>query len=176
MRRTVCSLIVFFSKSLLRHPLVKSDISEMTEGTRFQPYIPEPHPENLAAPEDIKRHILCAGQVYFTLLQEREARGLNNVAISRIEQLSPVPYDMIVPSLDKYPNADIMWVQEEPLNGGAWGYIQPRLETAFQQTENHKDKRLKIASRAPTSSVATGSKYAHKAENKKINEAAFADL
>lgn len=141
----------------------------MTEGTRFQPYIPDPHPESLAAPEEIKRHILCSGQVYFALLAEREARGLKNVVISRVEQLSPVPFNEITPSLDKYPNSDIMWVQEEPLNGGAWGYIQPRLETAFQETEHHKNKRLQIASRAPTSSVATGSKHAHKTENKKVS-------
>jgi 2-oxoglutarate dehydrogenase E1 component len=162
-------LIVFFSKSLLRHPLVKSDLSEMAEGTRFQPYIADSHPESLAGPEEIKRHILCSGQVYFQLLAEREARGLNNVAISRVEQLSPVPFNEITPSLDKYPNSDIMWVQEEPMNGGAWSYIQPRLETAFQETEHHKNKRLMVASRAPTSSVATGSKYAHKNEIKKVS-------
>lgn len=162
-------LIIFFSKALLRHPLAKSSLSEMAEGTHFKPYLPDPHPESLAAPEEIKRHILCAGQVYYTLLQERENRGLKNVAISRVEQLSPVPYDLITPSLDKYPNSDIMWVQEEPLNGGAWGYMQPRLETAFSETEHHKGKRLQVASRIPTSSVATGSKYSHQAENKKVS-------
>jgi 2-oxoglutarate dehydrogenase E1 component len=140
----------------------------MEEGTRFQPFLPESFPDSLAAPEEIKRVILCSGQVYFTLLQEREDKKLNNVVITRVEQISPLPYDMITPNLDKYPNADVMWVQEEPLNGGAWGYIQPRIETAFAHTEHHQGKRLKIASRAPTSSVATGSKYAHKAENKKV--------
>lgn len=119
---------------------------------------------------------LCAGQVYFALLQEREARGLKNVAISRVEQLSPVPYDLIVPSLDKYKNADVMWVQEEPLNGGAWGYLQPRIETAMNETEHHKGKRLAFAGRAPTSSVATGSKKAHQSEVKKFLNDAFAGL
>ena len=124
----------------------------MEPGTHFQPFIPDASTD-LVAPEEIKRHIVsvnarymqhsaeqsadfhpricschqfCSGQVYFALTQEREARGLKNVAISRVEQLSPVPYNMIVPGLDQYPNAETYWVQEEPLNGGPWGYLQPR--------------------------------------------------
>ena len=81
--------------------------------TIFQRYLPEPHPENLAAPDQIKRHILCTGQVYYQLLQEREKRGITDVAISRVEQLSPLPYEMITPHLDKYPNAKLIWAQEE---------------------------------------------------------------
>jgi 2-oxoglutarate dehydrogenase E1 component len=147
-------LILFFSKSLLRHPLARSNIEDFTEGTKFIPYIPDPHPESLAAPEDIKRHILCSGQVYYQLLQERENRKLNNVAISRVEQLSPVPYALITPHLDTYPNADIMWVQEEPINNAGWSYMQPRLETAFGHTEHHKEKRVKFAGRGkPSRSV-----------------------
>jgi 2-oxoglutarate dehydrogenase complex dehydrogenase (E1) component-like enzyme len=110
-----CSLILFFSKSLLRHPLARSNIEELAEGTKFIPYIPEPQPESLCAPEDVKRHIICSGQVYYQLLQERENRKLNNVAISRMEQISPVPYALVTPHLDTYPNADLMWAQEEPV-------------------------------------------------------------
>ena len=105
------SLILFFSKSLLRHPLARSDIDDFLEGKHFVPYIAEPHPESLGSPDEIKRHILCSGQLYYALLQERDARKLNNVAISRVEQLSPVPYASITPHLDHYPNADIMWAQ-----------------------------------------------------------------
>jgi 2-oxoglutarate dehydrogenase E1 component len=67
----------------------------MTDETVFQRYLPDPHPEHLAAPEEIKRHILCSGQVYYQLLKEREDRGLTDVVISRVEQLSPLPYDMV---------------------------------------------------------------------------------
>jgi len=168
-------LIIFFSKSLLRHPQAKSDLKDMEPGTHFQPFIPDASTD-LVAPEEIKRHIFCSGQVYFALTQEREARGLKNVAISRVEQLSPVPYNMIVPGLDQYPNAETYWVQEEPLNGGPWGYLQPRLETAMNNTEHHKGERLHFAGRAPTSSVATGSKKAHQAEVKKFLNDAFAGL
>jgi 2-oxoglutarate dehydrogenase E1 component len=106
-------LIVFFSKSLLRHPLARSTLEEMSGETIFQRYIPEPHPESLVEPEKVRRHILCSGQVYYQLLKEREDKGHNDVAISRVEQLSPLPYDLLTPHLDKYPNADLVWAQEE---------------------------------------------------------------
>ena len=98
------------------------------------------------------------GQVYHTLLQEREDRGIYDVAISRLEQISPFPYDLITPHLDKYPNASLLWCQEEPLNNGAWSYVGPRIYTAGSQTQYHKGKYPLYAGREPTSSVATGSK------------------
>lgn len=68
----------------------------MTDGTHFQRYIPDPHPESeLVAPEEIRRHILCTGQVYHYLLAEREARGIKDIVISRVEQVSPFPYDLV---------------------------------------------------------------------------------
>jgi 2-oxoglutarate dehydrogenase E1 component len=119
----------------------------MIGDTHFQRYIPDPHPESLVAPQDVRRHILCSGmrirplglqkskahvsstgQVYNTLLQEREDKGINDVAISRLEQISPFPYDLVcypqilcylfsnsdmqvTPHLDKYPNATLIWCQ-----------------------------------------------------------------
>ena len=88
-------LINFFSKALLRHPQARSSLSEMVGDSHFIRYIPEPHPEELVAPEEVKRHILCSGQVYYTLLKEREDRGLKDVAISRLEQITPFPYDLV---------------------------------------------------------------------------------
>lgn len=148
-------------------------MTEFVGDTTFQRYLPEPHPESLVEPEKIRRHILCSGQVYFQLLKERDERKINDVAISRIEQISPLPYDMLTPHLDKYPNADLVWAQEEPLNNGAWTYVQPRLITAMKETQHHKDKVPIYAGRKPSSSVATGSKNAHKAEIEMINEMAF---
>ncbi|KAH0586487.1 hypothetical protein H2248_007719 [Termitomyces sp. 'cryptogamus'] len=166
-------LVVFFSKSLLRHPRARSELSEMVGDTHFQRYIPEPLQESLNAPEEIKRHILCTGQVYHTLLQEREEKGLKDVAISRIEQLSPFPYDQLTPHLDMYPNADLLWCQEEPLNNGAWSYVGPRIYTAAGQTQYHKGKYPYYAGRGPTSSVATGSKAQHKKEIESFLRDAF---
>ncbi|KAF6747954.1 oxoglutarate dehydrogenase [Ephemerocybe angulata] len=148
-------LILFFSKNLLRHPKARSELAEMTGESSFQRYIPELYEEQLVAPEEIKRHIFCTGQVYYQLLQAREERGIKDIAISRIEQVSPFPYDMITPHLDKYPNAELLWCQEEPLNNGAWSYVGPRIYTAAGQTEHHKGK---------YPNVATGSKAQHKKE------------
>ncbi|KAH7915168.1 thiamine diphosphate-binding protein [Hygrophoropsis aurantiaca] len=167
-------LIVFFSKSLLRHPKARSNLSEMIGNTHFQRYLPESHPEDLVPADRIRRHILCTGQVYHTLLQEREDKGIKDIAISRIEQISPFPYDLITPHLDQYPNADLLWCQEEPLNNGAWTYVDPRLRTASKQTQYHRGKPVLYAGRDPTSSVATGSKIQHKKEIEAFLARAFA--
>ncbi|KAH9971959.1 2-oxoglutarate dehydrogenase complex E1 component mitochondrial precursor [Lactifluus volemus] len=166
-------LILFFSKSLLRHPKAKSSLSEMVGDTNFKRYLPESS-EELVGPQDIRRHILCSGQVYHTLLQEREAKGIKDVAISRVEQISPFPYDLITPHLDAYPNADILWCQEEPLNNGAWTYVEPRILTAANATQHHKGKNVFYAGREPTGSVATGSKAQHKKEIETFLHSAFA--
>ncbi|KXN84600.1 2-oxoglutarate dehydrogenase, mitochondrial, partial [Leucoagaricus sp. SymC.cos] len=165
-------LILFFSKSLLRHPRARSTLEEMVGDTHFERYIPEAA-EDLVAPEEVKRHILCTGQVYFTLLQAREERGIKDVAISRVEQISPFPYDLVAPHLDNYPNADLLWCQEEPMNNGAWSYIGPRIYTAASQTQYHKGKFPYYAGREPTSSVATGSKSQHKKEIEAFINTAF---
>ncbi|KAF8895173.1 putative KGD1-alpha-ketoglutarate dehydrogenase [Infundibulicybe gibba] len=144
--------------NLLRHPKARSSLSEMVGDTHFQRYIPETQSDNLVAPEEIRKHILCTGQVYHALLQEREDKGIRDVAISRLEQISPFPYDLVTPHLDQYPNASLMWCQEEPLNNGAWSYVGPRIYTAASKTQHHKGKYPYYAGRGPTSSVATGSK------------------
>ncbi|GLB41140.1 putative 2-oxoglutarate dehydrogenase complex E1 component mitochondrial precursor [Lyophyllum shimeji] len=166
-------LILFFSKSLLRHAKARSNLDEMLGDTHFERFLPELHPEALVPPEEIKRHILCTGQVYHALMEEREKRGINNVAISRLEQISPFPYDLITPELDRYPNADLLWCQEEPLNNGAWSYVGPRIYTAGNHTLHHKGKYPYYAGRGPTSSVATGSKAQHKREVEGFLNAAF---
>ena len=83
------------SKALLRHPQARSELSDMSGETIFQRYLPEPHPESMVAPEEVRRHILCTGQVYYTLLKERDARGIKDIAISRLEQISPFPYELV---------------------------------------------------------------------------------
>ncbi|KIJ67496.1 hypothetical protein HYDPIDRAFT_108286 [Hydnomerulius pinastri MD-312] len=167
-------LVLFFSKSLLRHPQARSDLSEMIGDTEFQRYLPEPHPDGFERPENIRRHILCTGQVYHALVGERDRKGIKDVAISRIEQLSPFPYDLLTSHLDKYPNADLLWCQEEPLNNGAWTYVGSRLRTAANETVHHKGKHPLYAGRDPTSSVATGCKAQHQKEIEALLAAAFA--
>jgi 2-oxoglutarate dehydrogenase E1 component len=116
-------LIVMTPKSLLRHRLATSTLDELAEG-RFQPVIPEV--ENLD-PEGVKRVVLCSGKVYFDLLEARRARGVNDVAIVRVEQLYPFPKDEFKAALAPYAAAEqVIWCQEEPQNQGAWDQVKHR--------------------------------------------------
>ncbi|KAI9009966.1 oxoglutarate dehydrogenase, E1 component [Phycomyces nitens] len=165
-RRQICRefrkpLILPFSKAMLRHPMARSDLDEMIGDTHFQLYLPDPHPETLAAPENIKKHIFCSGQVYYALLRARDQNKIDDIAISRVEQLNPFPYEQIKEHADKYPNAEIVWCQEEPLNMGSWSHVNPRIATALSQTKHHAGKTAKYTGREPSASVATGNKKKH---------------
>lgn len=168
-------LLIFFSKSLLRHPLARSNIEDFTEGTHFKWIIPEPeHGKAVAEPNEIDRVILCTGQVYAALVKHREANGIKNTAITRVEQLNPFPWAQLKENLDSYPNAqDIVWCQEEPLNAGCWSFVQPRIETLLNETEHHNRRHVMYAGRDPSASVATGLKANHLKEEKELLEEAF---
>ncbi|CAG7935840.1 unnamed protein product [Penicillium nalgiovense] len=169
-------LVLFFSKSLLRHPLARSDIEALTaEDSHFQWIIPDQgHGTAIEAPKDIERVILCSGQVYAALTKHREANGIRNTAITRIEQLHPFPWAQLKENLDSYPNAkDIVWCQEEPLNAGAWSYAQPRIESLLNATEHHNRRHVLYAGRAGSASVATGLKAVHLKEEQDFLEEAF---
>ncbi|KAJ9149403.1 Alpha-ketoglutarate dehydrogenase complex subunit [Pleurostoma richardsiae] len=169
-------LIIFFSKSLLRHPLARSNIEEFTGDSQFRWIIPDPGHESgeLKAPEEVDRVILCSGQVYAALHKHRVDNKIDDVAITRIEQLHPFPWQQLKENLDTYPNAKtIVWAQEEPLNAGAWSFTQPRIETLLNETEHHHRKHVMYAGRAPSASVATGLKAMHTKEEQELVEAAF---
>ncbi|KAF9586401.1 2-oxoglutarate dehydrogenase E1 component [Lunasporangiospora selenospora] len=157
-------LVVFNSKLLLRHPMARSSLEEMTGNTEFQQFIPEPEGEHLEGRDKITKHILCSGQVYYALVKAREQNKLKNVAISRVEQVSPFPFKLVKEHSDKYPNAEIVWCQEEPLNMGSWFYVAPRIQTSLRETDHHKNKTVRYAGRDPSASVATGNKKKHLAE------------
>jgi 2-oxoglutarate dehydrogenase E1 component len=169
-------LVIFFSKSLLRHPLARSSLDEFTGESHFQWIVPDPaHATGDIEPNDkINRVILCSGQVYAALVKHRDAIGARDVAITRLEQLHPFPWQQLRENLDSYPNAQtIVWAQEEPLNAGAWSFTQPRIETLLNQTQNHDRKHVMYAGRNPSASVATGLKKAHQNEEKELLEMAF---
>ncbi|KAF9959949.1 2-oxoglutarate dehydrogenase E1 component, partial [Mortierella alpina] len=157
-------LIVFNSKLLLRHPMARSNLEDMSGDTRFQRFIPEVDEEKLVSNDKIKKHILCSGQVYYALVKAREQNKINDVAISRVEQLNPFPYDRVKEHSEKYPNAEVVWCQEEPMNMGAWLHVEPRIRTALRETKSHSDKEARYAGREPSASVATGNKKVHLAE------------
>lgn len=169
-------LIIFFSKSLLRHPLARSNIEEFTGDSQFHWIIEDPAHENgeLVPRDEVDRVVLCTGQVYAALHKYRADNKINNVAITRIEQLHPFPWQQLKENLDSYPNAKtVVWAQEEPLNAGAWSFMQPRLETLLNETEHHDHKHVMYAGRNPSASVATGLKSSHVKEEQDLLEAAF---
>ncbi|RDL41134.1 2-oxoglutarate dehydrogenase, E1 component [Venustampulla echinocandica] len=168
-------LIIFFSKSLLRHPIARSSIEEFTGDSQFQWIIPDPeHGKTIAEPEEIDRVILCTGQVYAALHKSRADKGIKNTAITRIEQLNPFPWQQLKENLDTYPNAKtIVWCQEEPLNAGGWSFTQPRIETLLNHTQYHDRKHVMYAGRNPSASVATGLKSHHIKEETELLDMAF---
>ncbi|XP_023245263.1 2-oxoglutarate dehydrogenase, mitochondrial isoform X2 [Copidosoma floridanum] len=128
-------LILMTPKSLLRHPEARSSFDLMLEGTEFQRIIPD---DGVAAsnPDNVKRVLFCSGKVYYDLKKARAERKLeDSVAITRVEQISPFPYDLLKKEVAKYPNAELIWAQEEHKNQGSWTYIQPRFQTALNGTK-----------------------------------------
>lgn len=167
---------MFFSKSLLRHPLARSPIEDFTGESHFQWIIADPEHEtnNIAPPEEIERVILCTGQVYAALYKHRASKEIKDTAITRIEQLNPFPWAQLRENLDRYPNAKtIVWCQEEPLNAGAWSFTQPRIETLLNETKHHDHKHVMYAGRNPSASVATGLKASHMKEELDLLDVAF---
>ena len=118
-------LIVLTPKSLLRHPLVASPPRELAEG-RFRMVIPDEEASARAA--DVRRILVCSGKVYTDLVAAEQHASRTDIAICRLEQLYPVPMRDLRAMFDGYPNAEeIVWVQEEPENMGAWEFIRPHL-------------------------------------------------
>jgi 2-oxoglutarate dehydrogenase E1 component len=158
-------LVVMTPKSLLRHKLAVSDLSELAKGT-FRNLIDEVDPIEPAA---VKRLVFCSGKVYFDLLEQKRTEGLKDVAIARIEQLYPFPAEEYEAVLRKYPNAhEIVWCQEEPQNQGAWYQIRHRL----QQGLTSKDTLL-YAGRAGAAAPAAGIYQLHVEQQQKLVNAAL---
>jgi 2-oxoglutarate dehydrogenase E1 component len=145
-------LVVMSPKSLLRHRLVKSDIDDFVPGTRFQRLLPDTTAD-LVAPESVRKLVLCSGKVYYDLLAARDKDGVKDVAIARVEQISPFPSDHVQAQVAKYPNAQVVWCQEEPKNAGSWTYVRPRIVTAARDV---REVTPLYAGRKPAASTATG--------------------
>jgi 2-oxoglutarate dehydrogenase E1 component len=127
-------LILMTPKSLLRHKRATSFLSDMEPGSSFHRVfrdqaecVPGATTVQLASDDKIKRVILCTGKVYFDLMDEREKRNESRVQMLRLEQLYPFPGEVLAEELRRFPNAEILWCQEEPKNQGAWTFVQPRI-------------------------------------------------
>ena len=149
-------LVIFMSKRLLRLKDACSPLANFTDG-EFRLVIGD---TVQGRDQDVKRVILCAGQVYYDLAKARADKGLEkDIAIVRVEQLYPFPYEEVAAELKRFPNAtEIMWAQEEPKNQGAWYQIRHRLEKVLGANQH-----LTTASRPASASPAVGYAVKHKA-------------
>ncbi|KAF4321178.1 hypothetical protein BBO99_00005123 [Phytophthora kernoviae] len=123
-------------KMLLRLADAMSPLSEMGLDTSFQPVLSDPTIEN---PSQVKKVYFCSGKFYYELAKERLARSKNpeSIALVRLEELAPFPFEQVAEELAKFENAKkFVWVQEEPLNQGAWTYAQPHLEKLLGKKQN----------------------------------------
>ena len=158
-------LIVFTPKSMLRLKSATSRTEEFTE-QGFTPVIPD---SVVTAPDAVRRVVLCAGKVYYDLAARREELGATDVAIVRLEQLYPLPVEEIRAALAPYPaSAELMWVQEEPRNMGAWAFV------AMNLPEQLGDRPITRSSRDASSAPAVGTHKVHEVEQAAVVAAAFA--
>jgi len=150
-------LIIFTPKSILRHPLAKSPqaaFDDSGDDTRFIRVFYEVD-KDMVPDEKLRRAIFCTGKVYYDLYEERAKRGIKDISLIRIEQLAPFPFDHVQRELTRYPNAEVVWCQEEPKNMGAWTFIYFNFKTTFKHKDDKRE--LKYIGRPPSASPATGS-------------------
>lgn len=165
-------LVIMTPKSLLRHKLCVSDLSELTAEKTFRRVIKDAT-KDLADGKKVRRVVLCSGKVYYDLLQARDERNIKDIALVRVEQLYPFPGDALKRELSKYPNADIVWCQEEPQNQGAWFFMDRRIEQVLVDMK-HTTKRPRYVGRPEAASPATGSLKRHGVEQAKLIDEALA--
>jgi multifunctional 2-oxoglutarate metabolism enzyme len=159
-------LIVFTPKSMLRLKAATSSPEDFTEG-RFSPVIDDP---GLKDRKSVRRVALCSGKVYYDLAKSRDKREVDDVALVRVEQIYPLPGEEIADILASYPEAtDVVWVQEEPANMGAW--TRMALDLPDHLGEQHTLRRI---SRRASASPAAGSASVHEAEQAALLDAVFA--
>jgi len=171
-------LALMTPKSLLRHKRCVSKLSEMAEGSSFHRVLWDDAQMGVSTvtlkPDDqIKRVVLCSGKVYFDLLDERDARGLDDVYLLRIEQFYPFPAMSLTKELSRFKDAEIIWCQEEPKNQGGWTFVEPNIEWVLARI-GATHGRARYAGRAASASPATGLASRHKQEQTDLVDAALA--
>ena len=165
-------LILMTPKSLLRHKLCISTAEDFTTGSSFHRVLWDDAQKGnsdtkLVKDDKIKRVVMCSGKVYYDLLEERDARGIDDIYLMRVEQFYPFPALAMVKELERFPNADYVWCQEEPKNQGAWFFMEPNIEWVLTRIKA-KNTRPIYAGRPASASPATGLAKAHKAQQEAL--------
>jgi len=169
-------LVLMTPKSLLRHKKAVSRAEEFTTGSSFHRVLWDDAQYGnsdikLKLDDKIRRVVISSGKVYYDLLEERDARGLDDVYLLRLEQFYPFPAMSLMKELERFKTAEIVWCQEEPKNQGAWTFVEPNLEWVLTRI-GATHSRATYAGRAASASPATGLASQHKAQQTAlINEA-----
>ncbi len=165
-------LIMMTPKSLLRHKMAVSTLEEMATGSSFHRVLWDDaqhgNSDTKLKPDDqIRRVVICSGKVYFDLLESRDAAGLDDVYILRLEQFYPFPAMSMSKELSRFANAEVIWCQEEPKNQGAWTFVEPNIEWILGRIDAHS-KRPHYAGRPAAASPATGLASQHKQQQQAL--------
>ncbi|MFO0941331.1 MAG: 2-oxoglutarate dehydrogenase E1 component, partial [Pirellulales bacterium] len=159
-------LVVLTPKSLLRHPQVVSPIADLAQSS-FKKILPDER----KSPWNTDRVILCSGKVYYELIEQRDKLKVDNVAILRVEQFYPLDGATVLKALEPYRNCqDVVWVQEEPTNMGAWQFMKVQ----FGDFLVDNGFKLRRVSRVESASPSTGSNRSHALEQQDLLDEAFA--
>ncbi len=151
-------LVIFTPKSLLRHPACVSSLNDLTNGG-FREVI-----DDLSDPAKVKKVVFCSGKIYYDIAEEKQKQNKQEVALVRLEQLYPLPLNQLNEVIARYASAKTFeWIQEEPVNMGAWQYI----------AQNFKVKKLMHTARPASGSPATGSSKLHKIQQRLLVEKAL---
>jgi len=165
-------LIVASTKALLRHKVAVSSVEDISEGTKFKRILEETESDSLVAPDKMRRVVFCSGKLYYELLEKRQKSEIDDVALIRLEQLSPFPFDHVFRQIAKYsPDAEIVWAQEEPKNQGAWTYVKHRLPAIMNELDSSRV--CSYVGRRTMASTAEGYGDVHEREQSRIVEEAL---
>jgi len=161
-------LVLMTPKSLLRHKLAISDAADFTTGSSFHRVLwddaEKGHSDTVLAKDGkIRRVVICSGKVYYDLLEERDARGITDIYLLRLEQFYPFPAHSLMKELERFKGAEIIWCQEEPKNQGAWSFVEPNIEWVLTRI-GAKHTRPRYVGRAASASPATGLASQHKSQ------------
>ena len=158
-------LIIMTPKSLLRHPMAKSETSEFTGKSHFRRILSD---TTEIADKKIRRLVLCSGKVAYDLIAKRDEQEVDDVSIVRIEQLYPFPGEAVAVRLARMSNLEeVVWCQEEPRNNGAWFFVESQIEEALTAA-GHEGMRPIYAGREVAASPATGFAKRHQAQQEAL--------
>jgi len=166
-------LIVASPKGLLRLPAASSSLASLEHATSFQPILDDSNVAKL----DVRRVVLLSGKLYYDVIKERQRRQLSTVAFVRIEELCPFPFEDLLQVLSGYVNIeDIIWLQEEPRNQGAWAHMEKRINAVLSHLGHASGKIVSYRGRKEDSVPAPGGGRLYAVQQNVVIEAAFEGL